>query len=259
MSLAGEPSLKNCDLAVLLSHVCHTWRQIIVQAPLLWKFVTMHSSGSPRYHSATVDSFLRRSQGQSFTFALYLHKAPTWSHPSTTAAISQHAHRVRGLCVTASDFTGLSPHLVAISSLPLTSLEYHEVVVRPSRASGSFTAISRRCSVPKHEKAIPRYPTFIQALPALPTWPSYLDITTLSFMYSSLKLLDIFLIVRMAQATLQHLKIYFQCRPGILTPTHSDLIEWQRLDLPELRSIVLRVPRPTFAGPLPGLCSPFTA
>jgi hypothetical protein len=58
-------------------------------------------------------------------------------------------------------------------------------------------------------------------------------------MYSSLKLLDIFLIVEMSRSTLQHLKIYFQNRHNVIPLTHWLLMDDPPIDLPELRSMDL--------------------
>ncbi|KAJ7117887.1 hypothetical protein C8R43DRAFT_1137540 [Mycena crocata] len=233
MFLAGEPSFTNCDFTVLLSHVCRDWRSIIVRAPLLWKFITMHSSGSCKDHSATVESFLSRSQDQSITFGLFLRKTPLSTSPFAKA-LRKHAPRVRSLLVLASNFPSLASHLVDLSSLSLTSLQHHEATVRSGRANtpGTFIAVSR----PSFPGSL-NIPIF--APTSVPTWPSHLDITTLSFMYSSLKLFDIFRFIEMSQSTLQNLKLYFQGRHNVVTPSHWDLIDGPCIDLPELRSMDL--------------------
>ncbi|KAF7365333.1 F-box domain-containing protein [Mycena venus] len=222
------------DAIVFLSHVCSNWRAIIMQAPLMWKFVTYWVSGSSsRDHSATVESFLSRSQDQPITFAVSIRKAPLPGSVSSLARIlHRHAHRVRSLRFTANNFPTLWSHLADLSSLRLTSLEHHEAVVRSNLRPGSFAAVSRASKL----EGGATIPIFVPA--AVPTWPSHLDITSLSFMYCSFKLLDIFLVIEMAP-TLQHLKLYFQSRPSVVTHTHWLLMDGPDLELPELRSLDL--------------------
>lgn len=56
-------------------------------------------------------------------------------------------------------------------------------------------------------------------------------------MYSSQRLHDIFLIVKMAQSTLQELKLYFQNRHQLIDADHWHLIVGPRIHLPELHSL----------------------
>ncbi|KAJ7915678.1 hypothetical protein B0H13DRAFT_395383 [Mycena leptocephala] len=231
MTLVGDLPYQSCDLAVRLSHVCHDWRAIILRAPLLWRFIAMHSSGSPRDHSTTVESFLRRSQNQSITVALYIGKRPL-SASTFIRILRQHASRVRALRVFASDFPSLASHLLDLSPLCFTSLEHHEALVRSDRVPGTFTAVSRFSD--SENINVPSFSPL-----GVPTWPSRLALTALSFMYSSLKLSDFFRIVETAQSTLQHLKLYFQCRLDVLEPRPWDLINGPQIHLPELRSMAL--------------------
>ncbi|KAJ7747666.1 hypothetical protein DFH07DRAFT_830897, partial [Mycena maculata] len=140
----------------------------------------------------------------------------------------QHAPRVRKLLVTASDYRSLSSHLADLSSLSLTSLEYHEAVIRSDYVPGTFSAMS----VPPKLKNTKS--PFI-----LPSWRSHLDITALSFNYASLKLLDVFRMIELAQSTLQHLILYFQSRQDAVTATLWQLTDCPRIDLPELRAMEL--------------------
>ncbi|KAJ7119624.1 hypothetical protein C8R44DRAFT_853727 [Mycena epipterygia] len=201
---------------------------------MLWKFVTMHSSGSPKDHSPTVESFLRRSQDQLITFALYLRKTPLSTSPlGFYRILHAHASRVRTLRFTAANFPSLASHLAGLWSLSWTSLEHHEAVVRSNliTAPGSFTAVSRAAKLKN-----PNIPSFVPA--AVPTWPPLLDITTFSFMYSSQTLYDIFLIVEMAHSTLQDLKLYFQNRHELIAANHWQLgSDGPRIDFPELHSL----------------------
>ncbi|KAJ7675497.1 hypothetical protein B0H17DRAFT_1080941 [Mycena rosella] len=216
MSLAGEPFFNNCDLAVLLSHVCRTWRSVIIRAPLLWKFVTMHSSGSSKDHSATVESFLCRSQDQPITFVLFLRKTLLLPLP-VARILHRHAHRVRSLCVRASDFPCLAYYLGHMSSLYFTSLEHLEAVVRPS--GGCFTLLSRGASGPDNTNIPVSAPAGLRAA------PSRLDIPTLWFKYSSLGRFDAFQIVQTAQSTLQLNQLYFPCLSNMSpsTSTHREI------------------------------------
>ncbi|KAJ7645474.1 hypothetical protein DFH06DRAFT_586436 [Mycena polygramma] len=233
MSLAGQPSAENCDFCVLLSHVCSNWRSIIVRAPLLWKFVAMYSSGSPRDHSLTVESFLCRSLDQPISFAFSIRKAPLSKSP-LVRILRPHAARVTSLRFTACNYSTLWSHLVDLSRLALPSLEYHEGVIRWNgpRAPGTFAAVSR---TPK-PNSVP--PVFIPTA-AIPAWPHHLDTTSLSFCYSSLKLSDIFLLIETAQTTLQHLKLYFQNRDNVIPSTHWLLMDGPIVELLELRSMDL--------------------
>jgi hypothetical protein len=52
--------------------------------------------------------------------------------------------------------------------------------------------------------------------------------------YSSLNLQDVFLVVEISQRTLQRLKLYFQNRYDVVTPTHWLLMDGPDLELPEL-------------------------
>ncbi|KAJ7793905.1 hypothetical protein B0H14DRAFT_3888997 [Mycena olivaceomarginata] len=55
-----------------------------------------------------------------------------------------------------------------------------------------------------------------------------------------LNLQDVFLVVEISQRTLQRLKLYFQNRYDVVTPTHWLLMDGPDLELPELRSLDLR-------------------
>ncbi|KAJ6516777.1 hypothetical protein C8R47DRAFT_1190007 [Mycena vitilis] len=226
--LVGDPSAQSCDLAVRLSHVCQDWRSMLVQAPLFWRFVTLHGSGSGRDHSPVVDSFLRRSQNLKIAFSLYLRGIDFWTD-AFTQTLHPHAHRFHTLRVFASDFLSLRSHLFHVSSLSFTSLQQHEAFVRSDRVSGTITAVSCLSD------------TKMPLSKPLSTWPSPLALTAISFMYPSLNLSDIFDIVQTAQSTLQHLRLYFQCRrdPDILPQNRWVFSDGPPIHLRQLRSLAL--------------------
>ncbi|KAJ7319094.1 hypothetical protein DFH08DRAFT_1086416 [Mycena albidolilacea] len=214
MSLAGEPSAETCDTLVFLSHLCSNWRSIIVRAPLLWQFATMYFSGSSRDHSATIESFLNRAQDQPISFGLFFRKTPSFTS-FLIPILRRHAPRIHRLHFTANNLATLWSYLDNIFSQCLFSPGDHEVISRPE----------------------PSFPIFVSA--AVPTWPSYLGITSLSFVYSSLNLQGVFLVVKISQRTLQRLKLYFQNRYEVVTPTHWLLMDGPDLELPQLRSLDL--------------------
>ncbi|KAJ6512160.1 hypothetical protein C8R47DRAFT_1064785 [Mycena vitilis] len=234
VTLAGQPSAENCDLCVLLSHVCSHWRSIIVGAPLLWKFVAMYYSGSLRDHSLTVESFLHRSQEQSISFALFICNARLLKSP-VVRILRPHAARVTSLRFTACDYSTLWSHLVDLSRLALPSLEYHEAAIRCNEpeAPGTLTAVSRPPNLDNFS-----LPAFVPTA-ALSAWPHRVQTTSLSFCYSSLKLSDIFLLIESTQTTLQHLKLYFQNRDNVIPSIHWLLMDGPVVELPELRSVDL--------------------
>ncbi|KAJ7784694.1 hypothetical protein B0H16DRAFT_1877100 [Mycena metata] len=214
MLLGGEPSAENCDLLVLLSHVCRNWRSVIVHAPLMWKFVAMYSSAKD--HSATIDSFLRRSQDQPITFAVFLRKAPLSTSPFVEI-LGRHAPRVRSLRFIACDFPTVWSHLADLPFLSLTSLEHHEALVRPSRRNtGSFAAVSRVSQLENLRPSSSLCPQRNTSL-AVALWHH------LTFIHS----------------TLRHLKLYFQSRHDTITSRHWLLMQGTPIDLPELRFLEL--------------------
>ncbi|KAJ7747671.1 hypothetical protein DFH07DRAFT_830904 [Mycena maculata] len=149
----------------------------------------MHISGSGKDHSATVESFIRRSQDHLFTFALFLRVSPL-STSRLGGVLRQHVPRVRRLLVTASNYRSLSSHLADLSSLSLTSLEYHEAVVISNYVPGSFSTMSVPPKL-KNEK-------------------------------------NFFRMIELAQSTLQHLNLYFQSRQDTVTATHWQLTDGPR-------------------------------
>ncbi|KAJ7186944.1 hypothetical protein C8R46DRAFT_1206928 [Mycena filopes] len=238
MTITGKPSLESCDIAVRLSHVCCDWRAILLHSPLFWKFVAMHGARSRRDHSLTVDSFLRRSQDQLITVALFLRKTPC-PVSEFSRTLQHHAPRIRSLRVFTSDVETLSSHLRHLSAISFPSLQDHKAVLQSYRP-GTFTAVA--CySEPKNAD------TQMLLLTGVPTWPPHLHVTTLSFTYSSFKFIDIFLILSMTRTTLEHLKLYSNAQ----MPSYLQDIAGSPIELPKLRSLALGFQDPF--SPLPFL------
>ncbi|KAJ7764876.1 hypothetical protein B0H16DRAFT_1526052 [Mycena metata] len=224
--LTSEPSLDGFDLALCLSHVCHDWRAVVVHSPLFWRFIPIPSSGSSPNHAATTESFLRRSGDQTITVAVFLRKASSSISDITCAALHNHTPRVRSLWVFTSDVPTLSSHLRHLSAVSFPSLKDHRAVIQSE--SSRFTAVS--ClSQPRNPHAQ------ILLLEGVPTWPPHLHVTTLSFSSCSFSPIDTFLIVSMARATLQHLKLYLHPQ----TPVYMHDITGSAIELPALRSLWL--------------------
>ncbi|KAJ6516786.1 hypothetical protein C8R47DRAFT_404967 [Mycena vitilis] len=235
MFLVGDPSSQSCDTAIRLSHVCQDWRSIVVQAPLFWRYITLHSTGSLRDHSLVVDSLLRRSQNHQISFSLYLREIDFWTD-AFTQTLHPHAHRFRTLRVSASDFISLKHHLLLLASLSLISLQYHEAFVRSDRVPGAITAVS---CLPNTETSSFK-PLLTCANLAIPSLPHC------HFVHVSLP------------RSIRHLRhcpdstvhtpapeTIFQCRydpdndPDISPRNHWDLIAGRPIRLRELRSLAL--------------------
>ncbi|KAK7048254.1 F-box domain-containing protein [Favolaschia claudopus] len=235
MSLAGHPCAESFYALVSLSHVCSNWRSIILHAPLLWRFVAMYFSGSCRDHSATIQSFLHRSRDQPITFACNFRRGliHNWAAKrSLLPILGEHASRIRSLSFSADSLPILCSRHADLSSLSFPTLEYHTAAFKSDFQPGSYTILSR-----VHGLGF-KFPQFIPtAFRSWPSWPSHLDITSLSFEYCSLKLEDIFLLVQMAQYTLQHLKLYFQTRQDCISQTHWLLMDGDIIELPKLTSM----------------------
>ncbi|KAF7290590.1 F-box domain-containing protein [Mycena indigotica] len=205
-TLAGEPY----ERVIRLSHVCSTWRFIMLHAPLFWTSVTIYIPSNID-HANITEQLLRRSQHQPFDLTVHLSKRSPPDYP-IFATLGPHAHRLRKLRI-------LAPTLQALGSLPLLNfpaLEQREIFVQCQTRGGSLAVVA----TPPNQQ------------------PSSLQITAFSFSYfDGLKLPELFILIESMRHSLEHFKLYYQTGPDVLSLQHWNLMYGPVVQLPLLSTL----------------------
>ncbi|KAF8237286.1 hypothetical protein L208DRAFT_1389521 [Tricholoma matsutake] len=186
---------------VLLSHVSREWRRIILDAPLMWTYVTMVVSKSKLDHSEVVQSYFQRSKRHPVTFHLSVLVDMEFRRCEVAKAISSCAHRFQAVHVLVDKLASLSSPLEVLSSYRMPLLQHFDLAVREVQ----------RCTILMKAKTEITTPYLLSTESPTP----YLDwslkrytLTTMLLKYLDLTPSILLPILIMTQHTLTHLELY---------------------------------------------------